>query len=410
MSLIVLQPSADYAARVHRHFPEALLLATPGRASQLAAHPRVVAADLDDPAAAFQALDTYRAQHHLEYRGLTCFVCDYLPLAADLAPQLGLPYHTTAAIALSRDKSRAAQAWMAAGVSTPPTGLVHREEELLSFCRHHPGPWILKPTDRSGSEWVLRVDEADQLRDTHRCLHQGLEGAPYLAQRFVAGREFSADLFVEGGRARLLRLTGKYLLRAPGLAGLVGAYYPAQVPAELETRLLDTFCAGALALGMERGIAMVDAIVEGDTPYLLEMALRPGGDCLPDLCIRTTGYDPIFAACQVALGQPPDFPDLSHPAPMAALHLTSTRSGVIRAIDFAALEAHPAVVQVEPYHLPGDELRCWEGSYDDRILAACVVQCQGEEHLPALIEELRGLIHFELADEELDPDPQAIPR
>lgn len=402
MSLIVLQPSADYAARVRRHCPSALFLATPERAVLLADHPRVVAADLEDPQAARQALDRYAGEQKLRYRGLTCFVCDYLPLAGELAPLLGVPFHTAAAIGLSRDKGRAALAWMSAGVCTPPTRLVRGEEELREFAIRHPGPWILKPTDRSGSEWVLKIDDAHQLPAAHRRLHQGLEGAPYLAQCFVAGREFSADIYLEQGQARLLRLTEKYLLSQEGLAGLVGAYFPARVPAALQAKLLDIYRRGALALGVERGIVMVDSILAGDTPYLLEMALRPGGDCLPDLCLHATGYDPIRAACQVALGQAPDFPDLDSPAPLAALHLMTTQSGLIRAIDFGALQAHPAVVLVEPYHLPGDEVRCWEGSYDDRILAACVVRCQGEEQLPSLIEELRDLIALEL---DTDPIP-----
>ncbi|MCC7263964.1 MAG: ATP-grasp domain-containing protein [Candidatus Latescibacteria bacterium] len=402
MSLIVIQPSADYAARVCRQFPDALLLATPERAAHLADHPRVVAADLSDPAAALQALETYRVRYGCEFRGLTCFVCDYLPLAGDLAPQLGLPFHPAAAIRLSRDKSRAALAWVAAGVSTPATRLVCSEAELRDFGRRQPGPWILKPTDRSGSEWVLQIDEASLLPDAHRRLHEGLEGAPYLAQRCVKGREFSADVLVEKGEARLLRLTEKYLLPQPGLAGLVGAYFPARVPPALSALLLATFRAGALALGVEHGVVMVDAILEGETPYLLEMALRPGGDCLPDLCIHATGYDPIETACRVALGQTPAASQLDNPAPLAALHLMGTHNGIIRAIDFAALEAHPAVVQLEPYHLPGDELRCWEGSYDDRILAACVARCEAPELLPVLIEELRGLITL-----ELETDPRA---
>ena len=400
MSLVVLQPSADYAARVRRYFPDALFLATPERTALLADHPRVVAADLADPQAAFQALDAYADRQQPPYRGLTCFLCDYLPLAAALAPLLGVPFHSPAAIGLSRDKGHTALAWMDAGVSTPPTCLVHGEEKLRAFSTQHPGPWILKPTDRSGSEWVLKIDEADQLPAAHRRLHQGLEGDPYLAQCFVQGREFSADFYLADGQARLLRLTEKYLLPQEGLAGLVGAYFPARIPEDLRGRLLDTYRRGALALGVERGIVMVDSILDPDTPYLLEMALRPGGDCLPDLCLHTTGYDPIRAACQVALGQKPDFPDLSHPAPLASLQLLTSRSGLIRAIDFSALEAHPAVVQVEPYHLPGDEVRCWEGSYDDRILAACLVRCQREEQLPSLIEELRNLIVL-----ELDTDP-----
>jgi len=400
LSLIVLQPSADYAARVRRHVPDALLLATPERAPLLADHPRVVAADLDDLQASPRALTEYVDVQALRCEGLTCFICEYLPLTAALAQRLGLPFHSPAAISLSRDKGRAALAWMEAGVSTPPTRLVHGEAELLDFARQHPGPWVIKPTDRSGSEWVLKIEEPDQLPSAHRRLNEGLEGAPYLAQRFVQGREFSADLFVERGEARLLRLTEKYLLPQEGLAGLVGAYFPARVATSLRENLLDTYTAGALALGVERGIVMVDSILEGGAPYLLEMALRPGGDCLPDLCFRATGYDPIRAACQVALGRTPDFPDLADPAPLAALHLLADQSGLIRAIDFSVLEAHPAVVQVEPYHLPGEELRCWEGSYDDRILAACLVRCEGEAQLPALIDELRGLISV-----ELDPDP-----
>lgn len=402
MSLVVLQPSADYAARVRRHFPDAIFLTTPERAVLLADHPRVVAADLDNPAAAHQTLNNYARPRQLRYRGLTCFVCDYLPLAGALAPLIEAPFHSPAAIGLSRDKGRTALAWMSAGVCTPPTRLVHSEQELRAFANQHPGPWILKPTDRSGSEWVLKIEDPADLSAAHRRLEQGLESAPYLAQCFIQGREFSADFYVDQGQARLLRLTEKYLLPQEGLAGLVGAYFPAQVPAALREKLLDTYRRGALALGVERGIVMVDSILAHNTPYLLEMALRPGGDCLPDLCIHTTGYDPIRAACQVALGQPPVFPNLSEPAPLAALHLLTAQSGLIHAIDFSALEAHPAVVQVEPYHLPGDELRCWEGSYDDRILAACVVRFDREEQLPSLIEELHNLIVLEL---DTDPIP-----
>jgi biotin carboxylase len=404
VSLLVLQPSADYAARVRRHFPAPLFLATPERAALLKGHPRVVAADLDDPTAVLAALAAYAGQAPWQCEGLTCFVCEYLPLAAALAPHLGVPFHSATAIALSRDKGRAALAWQAAGVPTPPTCLVDREGKLLDFAGRHPGPWILKPADRSGSEWVLKVQRQEELSAAHRRIREGLEGAPYLAQRFVRGREFSADIYLEKGEARLLRLTGKYLLPQEGLAGLVGAYFPARVSPALRAKLLDTYRRGALALGVERGIVMVDSILAGDTPYLLEMALRPGGDCLPDLCILATGYDPIQAACQVALGQAPQVPDLEHSAPLAALHLLSAQGGLIRAIDFSALEAHPAVVQIEPYHLPGEELRCWEGSYDDRILAACVVRCGSEEKLPGLIEELRGLMVVEL---EADPLPVA---
>lgn len=398
MSLIVVQPSADYAGRVLRHFPDAVFLAAPARAVLLGDHPRVVAADLDDPKAAHQALCAWARQQGVTSAGIVCFVCAYLPLAACLAHWLGLPFAAESTVRLTRDKSRTTAAWEAAGVQTPPTRLVQRLADLLDFAGVSPGPWILKPTDRSGSEWVLKIDYFSDLPQAHRRLQEGLEGAPYLAQTFLRGREFSADLYLEEGQVHLLRLTEKYLLSQPGLAGLVGAYFPPALDPATVKMLRHTFQRGAETLGIRRGIVMVDAILSGGVLHLLEMALRPGGDCLPDLGLHTTGYDPIRAACQAALGQRPELPDLGHPARLAALHLMTAQTGLISRICFDRLRAHPAVMQVEPYHLPGEALRCWEGSYDDRILAACLARYERPEDLPALIEELSGLV--ELAVEE----------
>lgn len=403
--LLVVQPSADYAGRVRARFPEAVLLATPERAVQLAGHPQVIAADLDDPQAALLAVRDYARRQGLTYGGIVCFVCERLPLTAYLARELGLPFHREEVVRLTRNKALSGAAWQAAGVPTPRFRPVRTPEELLSFAAAHPGPWILKPVDRSGSEWVLRVESAEDLLPAHRRLTKGLakgmeknQRSPiYLVQQWVSGRDFGADLYLEDGQVQILRLTEKYLLREPGVAGIVGAYYVAQVDEQTLALLQETFRRGALALGLERGIAMVDVILAEGIPYLLEMALRPGGDCLPDLCRLALGYDPIYTACQVALGGRPAPVRNLPPRPLAAVHLMTRQSGRVRRIDCRRLVAHPRVVQlIEVYHRPGEEVRCWEGSYDDRILAACLVHCLDPAELPDLCTSLADLIELEL--------------
>jgi hypothetical protein len=88
----------------------------------------------------------------------------------------------------------------------------------------------------------------------------------------------------------------------------------------------------------------------------------------------------------------PGASNLDAPEPVAALHLMGRQTGRITSIDFGALEADTRVLHFEPYHGVGDELRDWPGSYDDRILAACVVRWQDPEELPALAEELTGKV------------------
>ena len=407
--LLVVQPSDDYAHRVRRHFADAVLLATPARADLLRGHPRVVAADLDEVESTSAAIRRYARERNLEYGGIVCFVCDYLPLTAQIARQLGLPFHDEATLRRTRHKDLTAAAWQAAGVPTPPTCRVRHLAELLDFAATGSAPWILKPTDRSGSEWVLKVDREQDLPAAHERIKCGLaaesdadpEEISYLAQTLVRGREFGADIYVEAGQAQILRLTEKYLLPEPDQAGVVGAYYLSRVDAPTLTRLQETFQQGAQALGIDRGIAMVDVILAGPTPYLLEMALRPGGDCLPDLCRRGLGYDPILTAGQVALGARPDLSRFHAPEPLAAVHLMTTQSGVVHRINCRDLLAHPRVVElIEIYHQPGELIRCWEGSYDDRILASCLIHCPDPAELPSLLPELSRLIHLDL--EEID--------
>ena len=241
---------------------------------------------------------------------------------------------------------------------------------------------------------MLRVDDLSDLWDAHVKISSGLAEdtgqSAYLAQEFVTGREFSADLCVENGQVRILRLTEKYLLPHGELAGLVGAYYPACIDDIVPVQ--NTFEKGVQALGILQGIVMVDAILSNGQIYLLEMALRPGGDCLPSLYHYATGYDPIKATCEIVQGISPVVLSSLYPASVAGLHLMSNQSGHIAHIDFTRLTAHPAVLHVEPYCEVGDTVRYWAGSYDDRILASCIAQCTEPEHLSTLIEELTDCI------------------
>ncbi|MEW6750699.1 MAG: ATP-grasp domain-containing protein [Candidatus Latescibacterota bacterium] len=407
--LLVVQPSRDYAERVLAAFPEAALLATPQRAGELPGVHRI-AARLGDPVAALRAVTHWSSCHGLRLGGIVSFVCEYLPLTGLLAEALDLAFHDSPTVQRTRHKDLAAATWNRAGVPTPATRPVRTLEELRGFAAGVPPPWILKPTAGTGSEWVLRVDRREDLADAHARICAGLrDGDPgpaltYLAQALATGREFGADLFVEDGHARVLRLTEKCLLPAAGLGGLVAAYFVPELDAATHGQLQDVLERGAAALGVRRGIVMADVVLTASGPQLLEMALRPGGDCLPALTRHVLGYDPVLTACRVALGGRPE-PPAGGPRPrVAALHLMADRSGTVRRLDCGRLVAHPAVVElIEVYHGPGERVRCWEGSYDDRILAACLVRYEDPSELAGLSALLTRYIDLELEEESTCP-------
>jgi len=406
--LVVVQPSADYARRVRAHVPGALLLASPERCAQLEGFD-AVPADLTNPAAALQALRLRLRRMGGDPGGITCFVCEHLLVTARLAAALGLPYHSVDLVQATRSKGRCAAIWQAHGVPTPPTAVVRGLDDLLAFAADYAPPWIVKPLDGSGSEWAMRAETPAQLRAAHEQLVAGLAAgrgvAPaavaHLVQRFVEGREFGADLLVSGGEVRIARLTEKRLRRDRALAGIVEAYYFPRLSDSEQRQLGETLAAAVRALGVTWGVAMADVMLAREGPLMLEVALRPGGDCLPDLCIHATGYDPVRTACRLALGLAPDLAPPRTGRSIAALHLLSEHAGVIRRIDCSRLVADPRVVKlIEVYHAPGDEVRLWAGSYDDRILAAVLVQCDDPDELPQLSRQLAQCIDVEFEPPE----------
>ena len=418
--LLVVQPSADYAFRVRCHVPGAVFLVTPDRAAEMADYP-IIVADLDDLEATRTAVHTWSVTGG-DVDGITCFVCERLELTAHLAAELQVPFHPLEAVHRSRHKELATATWQAAGVPVPASQSVGGLPDILDFAQHVAPPWILKPTDRSGSAWVLRVDRQQDLLPAHLCIGDGLTGDDltgkdrrqrsgeprYLAQELVQGRELSADLYLHDGQlVDVLRCTEKWLVDMPGLAGLVGAYYPAQIdPAQMAV-LRSTFARAAVALGVSDGIVMVDGILRDGVMYVLEMGLRPGGDCLPELCRLSSGYDPIRSACQAALGQRPDGGHQDDPN-VAAVHLMANCEGTIASLSLDRVRTHPAVVNVDSYRGCGDRLRVWAGSYDDRIVAACLVRFKEVTELAALTQQLLELVDLEVLPEGAPTTPPVL--
>ncbi len=412
--LLVVHPSLDYARRVCSHFPNAVFIARPARAKELrTAGFRALAADLSDGRAALRCATDYALTQRLCYAGIACFVCEYLPLTALLAAGLGLPYVDVQTAALLRDKARCGALWERSGVPVPTAQRIDDLSELETFASTCSPPWIIKPIDATGSEWVLRIDDPSQLADAHTRIQHGLRerfpndpSPAYLAQRCIQGREFGVDFFIEGQRLRILRLCEKFLVETPTQAGVVGGYCIPHLPQRLRRQLQDTLRQAARAVGMMRGIGMADLILSNDVFYLLEMAPRPGGDCLPDLCRAAFNYDPIRATCEAAIGETPRAIHWPHPRrPLCALHLMSDREGTIQQIDFSALRAHGSFYKlIEAYCEPGDTLRHWAGSYEDRIVASCLAYCPDSSGLADLWRELSDAVHITFAN-ELEPNP-----
>jgi biotin carboxylase len=415
--VIVVGTTSDYIDLLARRFPGRALFLTGWAERAAAREPEPDDAsealcELPDPQDALAALRAHLCWCGIEPSGVACFDDESMALAATIADELGLPYASAEAVAACRSKLETKRRWQAAALPCPRTALVRNEGEARAMLRSLGRPIVLKPLTGSGSELTFACRTEAECSQAFAQVAEGLRDHPnarmysagepretLVAEELVEGTELSCDVLIDGARAEIVRLASK--LPAPDqsfgttLAYVVPAELPDGIrPAALASQLREA----ARAVGIDRGLCMVDMIVRDDEALMLEIAPRPGGDCLPFLIRRSSGLDMLGLALDVAEGRAVSLPTASAWRRLVGLRLIASRSGLIEAIDTRALEAEPAVREVALKHGPGHRVLLPPHDYDSRILGHVLFEPDGAADLPAACAALAAKLSIRMAD------------
>ncbi len=465
--ILVVGTTSDYVDLIQQRYPGRSLFVTDRRHRALAVEPPPppdgeVLSDLSRPAMVMADLDAHLQQWGLRPAGVACFDCDSLDLAARVAHTLGLPFPDPEAVAAARSKLLSKQRWQAAGLSCPRVADVATRSEAIHFLTDLGRPIVLKPTDGSGSELVFVCRTAADIEEafdaawerTAAARTQAITAAawapaartqastaaessagtppalqaggarrrsherwprPFLAEEFVEGEEYSCDLQLAGNSARIIRVARKVMAAHPpgtALAYQLPAALPAALPAGMSAGTwTDFFAQGARSLGLRRAICMIDFIVREGRPYLIELAPRPGGDCLPALIQESCGLDMLGAALDFAAGVDFAIPPAELWRPLVGLRLLAPREGTIDRIDARSLRSDPRIWDVCLMKRPGHRVVLPPRDYDSRVLGYAVFDPLREKSLPAQCDELSGLLTIEWRDASpaRPGDPLSVP-
>ena len=382
--ILVVGTTPDYIDWLREKAPgEAIFLTDPGlRRNAVEERPapeEELVADLASFAAARAALREHLARWGLRLGGVACYDCETLELAAALAEEFGLPFPSSEAVGHCRDKVISKELWRAHRVPCPEARSIDSEEELRAFRASQGAPVVLKPRRGTGSELVFLCDTPEECRRAFALLHEGVRRRPELgglaAEEWIRGPEYSCDVEISAGTARPLRLTRKIPLGDGDIGGTLAYllcprpplwWHQHQVP-ELLRR-------AATALGLSRAFCMVDFIVRRGEPFFLEMAPRPGGDCLPPLLRVARGWDPLLAELAFARGVDPEPEGFSGRAFHLGLRLMASRGGVVRRLDTDRLAADHRVREVGGLRKPGHRVVLPPEDYDSRVLGYAIAR------------------------------------
>lgn len=414
--VLVVGTTSDYIHWINQQWPQVALFVTDKRIRSQALEPspdpsselltdlvsyRRVARDLT------RHLDHFR--QHLA--GITCFDCESMPLAASLAHAFGLPYPSEKAIRLCRNKSDGKHVWQNAGVPCPNAAVVNSASEAMAFFSEAESACVLKPLTGAGSEYVFLCTCPDQVVHAVEEIQQGLrrqatnplyKGARQgmLIETHAAGPEYSCDFILEGNEITIIRLAQK-ILRPEGPFGTVQAYIvPAHLPEGISLTHLESLLArAARALDVTGIICMVDFIVGSLGPILLEMAPRPGGDCLPALMRHAARVDMLKLALDVAQGFPVECPAKTQWKTCVGLRLHAPCAGILTDIDLGRVRTDPRIQAIHMMRKPGHQVVLPPLDYDRWIMGHLIFCPNPDQAVEAQCAELVKAVDITITGE-----------
>ena len=255
-------------------------------------------------------------------------ICGICSIASDLAAvtvnyvayHLGLVCNDLQATARSTNKHLMRLAFEQNGDPSPHSILVDAQTDLSQMKLAY--PVIVKPTDRSGSRGIFKLESSEGLNQAvQAALEESLEKKA-LIEEYVEGQEYSVEYISYQGKHTFLALTKKYTTGAPHFIE-TGHMEPAPVDAETLGRIQKIISHALDTLGIKNGASHSEIkISEDGTIRLIEIGGRMGGDCIgSDLVRYSTGFDYVRMVIQVACGQAPDFARVREPVSVEVVFL-----------------------------------------------------------------------------------------
>ena len=250
-------------------------------------------------------------------------ICGICSIASDVAAvtvnyvatSLGLSGNSMEVTMKSTNKHLMRTAFAQKGDPSPKSYLVDSEQGINALKLEY--PIIIKPTDRSGSRGITKLDSPKELKEAvDHALTESFENK-ILVEEYVDGKEYSVECISYNGKHHFLALTEKFTTGAPNFIE-TGHFEPAIVAKDTLNRIIEIIFHALDSLGIQNSASHSEIKINDNGEIkIIEIGGRMGGDCIgSDLVKYSTGIDYVRAVIQVACGLEPDLTPVCEPIPV----------------------------------------------------------------------------------------------
>lgn len=230
-----------------------------------------------------------------------------------IARELGLVCNSERNVQVATNKFEMRKAFQAAGVATPDFCEVGLEDDLCGI-KSMQYPVIVKPTDRSGSRGITKVETPEKIEDAVKDAIEYSFEKKAIVEEYLEGNEYSCECISFQGKHYFLTVTKKYTTGAPHFIE-TGHLEPSDLDAKTLEYVKEQVFRALDALEIQYGASHSEFKVDvAGKVRIIEIGARMGGDCIgSDLVQISTGLDFVKMTIQVAAGMEPDMKQIAEP-------------------------------------------------------------------------------------------------
>lgn len=270
------------------------------------------------------------------------------PTVAYVAERMGLVGNSYEASLKANNKYLMRQTFMDANVPCPQYMCVdadHAQGRLRGIDYTMSLPLIVKPSDRSGSLAVNKVEYWENLSAAVEQAQSVSFRHEAMVEEYIEGREISVEFISYQGKHYPLQITDKVTTGAPHFVELEH-HQPSSLSADMYQQIYAITNRALDALGVTNGASHSEYKITDDGRIaIMEIGARMGGDFIgSDLVQLSTGYDFVRGVIEVALGEfnEPVLSDECH----SGVYFLSAETALVAAY-IKDSKRYPEIVQAE---------------------------------------------------------------
>lgn len=255
-------------------------------------------------------------------------ICGICSIASDVAvitvnyvaEKMNLTGNSISSTGKCSNKHLMRQAFESNGDPSPKSFLIENDLDIKNYDLKFPA--IVKPTDRSGSRGIYKVNSIAEAEEVLKASENESFEKKALIEEFVDGQEYSVEHISYNGKHYFLALTKKYTTGAPHFIE-TGHLEPAPVSDEMLDKIKNIVSHALDSLEIKNGASHSEIKIDDKGNIrIIEIGARMGGDCIgSDLVKYSTGYDFVKMVIQVACGEEPDFTQVCTPTPVESIFI-----------------------------------------------------------------------------------------